>query len=198
MFLLLFSCIVAYLLLALHACHSTCSLGLSNTNVLSIPYVCNSFGACSVTIVAPTIWNSLTPALWMYQPWHLLPSPQDRLFPNLHVRFGFSWPLPVFTNYIYSLAVCMCVCLCVCVFSLDSLSFVSLFMPSLWHHVVAWMRNSTVSSFCCCCCCCCCFCSLLVNTNIHVVFCTCEHNVCPSNCNVGGLWSRGAIWIHDR
>jgi len=47
----------------------------------------------------------------VYQPWHLLPPPQDPLFAAglpthlapfiLHLKFGFCWTLCAFTNYIY-------------------------------------------------------------------------------------------------
>ena len=49
----------AYLLSSLHACHSTRSLRLSNTNLLSAPSVRTSFGARSFSITAPKIWNFL-------------------------------------------------------------------------------------------------------------------------------------------
>ena len=49
----------AYLRLSLHACHSTRSLRLSNTNLLSAPFVRTSFGSRSFSVTAPKIWNSL-------------------------------------------------------------------------------------------------------------------------------------------
>jgi len=49
----------AYLRSSLHACHSTRSLRLSNTNLLSAPFVCTSFGVRSFHVAAPIIWNSL-------------------------------------------------------------------------------------------------------------------------------------------
>ena len=49
----------AYLRSSLHACHSTRSLRLSNTNLLSAPFVCTSFGSRSFSVAAPKIWNSL-------------------------------------------------------------------------------------------------------------------------------------------
>ena len=49
----------AYLHSSLHACHSTSSPRLSNTNLLSAPFVRTSFGACSFSVTAPKIWNSL-------------------------------------------------------------------------------------------------------------------------------------------
>jgi len=49
---------LAYLRSSLHACHSTRSLRLSNTNLLSAPFVRISFGACSFSIAARKIWNS--------------------------------------------------------------------------------------------------------------------------------------------
>jgi len=48
-----------YLRSSLHACHSTRSLRLSNTNLLSAPFVHTSFGARSFSVAAPKIWNSL-------------------------------------------------------------------------------------------------------------------------------------------
>ena len=48
----------AYLRSSLHACHSTRSLRLSNTN-LSVPFVRTSFGSRSFSVAAPKIWNSL-------------------------------------------------------------------------------------------------------------------------------------------
>ena len=53
----------AYLRSSVHACHSTRSLRLSNTNLLSAPFVCTSFGARSFSVAAPKIWNSLPPSL---------------------------------------------------------------------------------------------------------------------------------------
>ena len=49
----------AYLLSSLHACHSTRSLRLSTTNLLSAPFVRTSFGARSFSVAAPKIWNSV-------------------------------------------------------------------------------------------------------------------------------------------
>ena len=49
----------AYLRSSLHACHSTRSLRLSNTNLLSAPFVRTSFGSRSFSVAAPKIWNSL-------------------------------------------------------------------------------------------------------------------------------------------
>ena len=49
----------AYLRSSLHACHSTRSLRLSNTNLLSAPFVHTSFGSRSFSVAAPEIWNSL-------------------------------------------------------------------------------------------------------------------------------------------
>ena len=48
----------AYLYSALHAYHSTRSLRLSNTNLLSVPFVRTSFGAHGFRVAAPRIWNS--------------------------------------------------------------------------------------------------------------------------------------------
>ena len=53
----------AYLRSSLHACHSTRSLRLSNTNLLSAPFVRTSFGARGFSVAAPKIWNSLPPSL---------------------------------------------------------------------------------------------------------------------------------------
>ena len=50
---------LAYRRSFLHACHSTRSLRLSNTNLLSAPFVCTSFGVRSFNVAAPIIWNSL-------------------------------------------------------------------------------------------------------------------------------------------
>ena len=49
----------AYLCSSLHACHSTCSLRLSSTNLLSALFVRISFGSRSFSVAAPKIWNSL-------------------------------------------------------------------------------------------------------------------------------------------
>ena len=53
----------AYLRSSLHACPSTRFLGLSNTNLLSAPFVRTSIGARSFSVAAPKIWNSLPPSL---------------------------------------------------------------------------------------------------------------------------------------
>jgi len=49
----------AYLCSSLHACHSTRSLRLSKTNLLSAPFVHTSFGTRSFSVAAHKIWNSL-------------------------------------------------------------------------------------------------------------------------------------------
>ena len=49
----------AYLRSFLHACHSSRSLRLSKTNLLSAPFVRTSFGSRSFSVAAPKIWNSL-------------------------------------------------------------------------------------------------------------------------------------------
>jgi len=49
----------AYLRSSLHACHATRSLRLSNTSLLSAPFVRTSFGSRSFSVAAPKIWNSL-------------------------------------------------------------------------------------------------------------------------------------------
>ena len=41
------------------SCHSTRSLRLSNTNLLSASFVRTSFGSRSFSVAAPKIWNSL-------------------------------------------------------------------------------------------------------------------------------------------
>ena len=48
-----------YIRSSLHACHSTRSRRLSNTNLLCAPFVRTSFGARSFSVAAPKIWNSL-------------------------------------------------------------------------------------------------------------------------------------------
>jgi len=53
-----------YLYSALHSHHSTCSK-LSNTNLLSATFVHISLAVRSFSVAAPTIWNSLPPALQM-------------------------------------------------------------------------------------------------------------------------------------
>jgi len=54
---------LAYLRSSLHACHSTCSLRLTNTNLLSAAFICTSFGTRSLSIAVPKIWNSLPSSL---------------------------------------------------------------------------------------------------------------------------------------
>jgi len=49
----------AYLRSSLHACHSTRSLRLSNTNLLSAPFVRTSFSSRSFSVAARKMWNSL-------------------------------------------------------------------------------------------------------------------------------------------
>ena len=49
----------AYLRSSLHACHSTRSLRLSNTTLLSARFVRTSFGSRSFSVAAHKIWNSL-------------------------------------------------------------------------------------------------------------------------------------------
>ena len=88
----------AYLRSSLHACHSTRSLRLSNTNLLSALFFCTSFGSRSFSVAAPKIWNSLPlslrartspdtfrrhPLLPAGLPIHLTPL-------LLHLRFGFA------------------------------------------------------------------------------------------------------------
>ena len=53
----------AYRRSSFHPCHSTRSLRLSNTNLLSAPFVRTSFDSCSFSVAPPKIWNSLPPSL---------------------------------------------------------------------------------------------------------------------------------------
>ena len=53
------SFIVPNRLTYVHPCHSTRSLRLSNTNLLSAPFVRTSFGSRSFSVAAHKIWNSL-------------------------------------------------------------------------------------------------------------------------------------------
>ena len=108
----LYSSQPAYLRSSLHACHSTRSFRLSNTNLLSAPSVRTSSGARSFSVAAPKIWNSPSISPYLYQSWYLPSSPQDPLLPAglpihltsflLRFRFG-CWPLSAFINYIYLL-----------------------------------------------------------------------------------------------
>ena len=50
---------LAYLCSSLHACHSTRSLRLYITNLLSAPFVRTSFSSRSFSVAAPKMWNSL-------------------------------------------------------------------------------------------------------------------------------------------
>ena len=59
----LYSSQPAYLRSSLHACHSTRSLRLSNTILLSAPFVRKSFGSRSFSVAAPKIWNYLPVSL---------------------------------------------------------------------------------------------------------------------------------------
>ena len=52
----------AYLRSSWHVCHSTRSLRLSNTNLLSASFVRTSFGARSFSVAAPKTRNSLPPS----------------------------------------------------------------------------------------------------------------------------------------
>ena len=61
----------AYLRSSLHACHSTRSLRLSNTILLSAPFVRTSFGSRSFSVTAPKIWNSLHQTYRDLGPCHL-------------------------------------------------------------------------------------------------------------------------------
>ena len=69
-----------YLHSSLHACHSIHSIRLSNTNLLSAPFVCNSLGTCSFSTAAPKIWNSLPP------PPHTCTSP-DTFYSHLKTHY---------------------------------------------------------------------------------------------------------------
>jgi len=53
----------AYLRSSSHVCHSTRSLRLSNSNLLSAAFVRTLFGARSFSVAAPKIWNSLPVSL---------------------------------------------------------------------------------------------------------------------------------------
>jgi len=90
----------AYLRSSLHACHSTRSLRLSNTNLLSAPFVRTSFGSRSFSVAVP---KSGTLCLYLSVPVPVLTpssSPQDPLLPAglplhltrliLRLRFGFA------------------------------------------------------------------------------------------------------------
>jgi len=103
-----------YLHSALHAHHSTRSLMLSNTNLLSVPFLRTSFGARSFSITAPKIWNSLPPACQICNSTdtlhrHLKTHYFQQEIPIclapsfLRLRFGFCWPLCAFINYTYLL-----------------------------------------------------------------------------------------------
>jgi len=108
----------AYLRSSLHACHSLVPSRLSNTNLLSAPFVRTSFGSRSFSIAAAKIWNSL-PLSLLYQSWYLSSSLRDPLLPAglpnhwtdllLSLRFSFAFVSPTpghlctFINYIYLL-----------------------------------------------------------------------------------------------
>jgi len=102
-----------YLHSVLYARHFTPSLRLSNTNLLFIPFVRILFCAHTFSSAASTIRNSLPPALRMCTDSDALHhqfkahyfQQAFSLFSTflLHLRFGFSWPLCAFTNYIYLL-----------------------------------------------------------------------------------------------
>jgi len=90
---------------AVHAHHSTCSLGLSDTNLLSVPFVCTTFDARSFSVGAPKVCNSLPAALQMCTSpdtschdlkTHYSSGVPVRLTPfSLCLRFSFCWPLCV-------------------------------------------------------------------------------------------------------
>ena len=108
---------LAYLRSSLHACHSTHSLRLSNTNLLSAPFVRTSFGSRSFSVTAPKIWNSLPLSLCTCtSPYMVTPSvvisrpttasrPSTPLNPSLAPQIWLCWPLCAFINYIYLLTV---------------------------------------------------------------------------------------------
>ena len=54
---------LAHLAASLHVSYSTRSLRLSNTNLLSTPFVLTAFGSRFFSVAALKIWNSLTPSL---------------------------------------------------------------------------------------------------------------------------------------
>jgi len=95
----------------LHACHSTRSLRLSSTNLLSAPFVRTSFGSRSFSVVAPKIWNSLsfylsvpvpvlTPSVVISRP-TTASRPYTPLNPSpLAPQIRLCWPLCAFINYI--------------------------------------------------------------------------------------------------
>jgi len=103
----------AYLRSSLHACHSTRSLRLSNTNLLSAPFVRTSFGSRSFSVAVPKIWNSLplslrtctSPDTFVVTSRPTTASrPSTPLNPSHlapHIRL--CWPLCAFINYIYLL-----------------------------------------------------------------------------------------------
>ena len=102
----------AYLRSSLHACHSTRSLRLSNTDLLSAPFVRTSFGSRSFSVAAPKIWNSLPLSLRTCTSPDTFRLHQDPLLPAglplhltpllLRLRFGFADHC-AFINYIYLL-----------------------------------------------------------------------------------------------
>jgi len=98
---------------SLHACHSTHSLRLSNTNLLSTPFFRISFGSRSISVAAPKIWNSplylsvpvpvLTPSVVISRP-TTASRPSTPLYPSpLAPQIRLCWPLCTFINYIYLL-----------------------------------------------------------------------------------------------
>ena len=104
----------AYLRSSLHACHSTHSLRLSNTNLLSAPFVRTSFGSRSFSVTASKIWNSLPLSLRTctspdtfrrhLKTHYCMPAGLPlRLTPPLAPQIRLCWPLCAFINYIYLL-----------------------------------------------------------------------------------------------
>ena len=104
----------AYLHSSLHACHSTRSLRVSNTNLRSALFVCTSFSAHSFGVAACKIWISLPLSIHTCSsPDIFRRHPQDPLLPAglpihltpllLRLRFGYCWTLCTFINYIYLL-----------------------------------------------------------------------------------------------
>jgi len=103
----------AYLRSSLHACHSTRSLRLSNTNLLSAPFVRTSFGSRSFSVAVPKIWNSLplslrtctSPDTFVVTSRPTTASrPSTPLNPShLAPQIRLCWPLCAFINYIYLL-----------------------------------------------------------------------------------------------
>ena len=104
----------------LHSCQpdylfsATRSLKLSNTNLLSFPFVCTSLGTRSFSVAGPKICHSLPPAFHTYtfsatfcHHLKIASFPAGRLIslaPSfLHLRFKLHWPFCTFINFTYLL-----------------------------------------------------------------------------------------------